>query len=58
MKREGSISGLPAYAESLGGKCKKPAIKGGSPLTTTETLPTVVVILFTVKSPFINLKKG
>ena len=37
MKREGSINGLPAYAESFGGQCKKPAIMGGSPLTPTET---------------------
>jgi len=37
MKREGSINGWPAYAESFGRQRKKPAITGGSPLTPTET---------------------
>jgi hypothetical protein len=28
MKREGRMNGWPAYAESFGGQCKKPAIMG------------------------------
>ena len=40
MKREGSFSGLPAYAESFGRQRKKPAITGWSPLPPTETLLT------------------
>ena len=51
MKRDGSISGLPAYTESFGGQCKKPAITGGSPLTPTETYRRP---LYTMQKPTFN----